>query len=74
MIWSSQFGQAMMPARTMSQDISEKQPVPNAKRRRNSIRQVLDAALSLFVRSGFDGTSMDDIAAGAGLTKGALDF
>lgn len=51
-----------------------KKRVPNAERRRNSIRQVLDAALDLFVSNGFDGTSMDDIAARAGLTKGALYF
>ncbi len=58
----------------MGQENTEKQRVPNAQRRRNSIRQVLDAALGLFVRGGFDGTSMDDIAAGAGLTKGAVYF
>ncbi len=38
------------------------------------MRQVLDAALDLFVKNGFDGTSIDDIAAHAGLTKGAIYF
>ena len=58
----------------MDQNSAKKQRVPNSERRRNSIRQVLDAALELFVTRGFDGTSMDDIAAQASLTKGALYF
>jgi len=52
----------------------KKQRVPNAERRRNSIRSVLDSALSLFVAQGYDATSMDDIAGQAGLTKGAVYF
>lgn len=48
--------------------------VPNAERRRTSIKAVLDAALALFVTRGYDATSMDDIARQAGLTKGALYF
>jgi len=52
----------------------KKQRVPNAERRRNSIRSVLDSALSLFVTQGYDVTSMDDIAGRAGLTKGAVYF
>ena len=35
-------------------------------------RQVLDAALTVFAQQGFDGASMDDVAAAAGFTKGAL--
>lgn len=35
-------------------------------------RQVLDAALAVFAQKGFDGASMDDVAAAAGFTKGAL--
>ncbi|MFK8030161.1 MAG: TetR/AcrR family transcriptional regulator [Gammaproteobacteria bacterium] len=58
----------------MSQNSAKKQRVPNSERRQNSIRQVLDAALELFVTKGFDGTSMDDIATQASLTKGALYF
>lgn len=38
------------------------------------MRQVLDAALDLFVENGFDGTSIDDVATHAGLTKGAIYF
>ena len=51
-----------------------KQRIPNAERRRTSIKSVLDAALTLFVTQGYDATSMDDIARQAGLTKGALYF
>lgn len=35
-------------------------------------RKVLDAALTVFAQRGFDGASMDDVAAAAGFTKGAL--
>lgn len=52
----------------------KKQRVPNAERRRNSIRSMLDSALSLFVSQGYDATSMDDVAGRAGLTKGAVYF
>jgi len=52
----------------------KKQRVPNAERRRNSIRSVLDSALALFVTNGYDATSMDDIARRARLTKGAVYF
>lgn len=34
--------------------------------------EVLDAALQLFVRNGFAATKVEDIAAGAGLSKGAV--
>lgn len=36
------------------------------------VRQILDAAGAVFARSGFSETRMDDIAAAAGLSKGAL--
>ncbi|MFK8014289.1 MAG: TetR/AcrR family transcriptional regulator [Gammaproteobacteria bacterium] len=58
----------------MVQTTVKKQRIPNSQRRENSVRQVLDAALDLFVTQGFDATSMDDIASQAGLTKGALYF
>ena len=51
-----------------------KQRVPNAERRKASIKSVLDSALNLFVTRGYDATSMDDIARQAGLTKGAVYF
>jgi AcrR family transcriptional regulator len=36
------------------------------------VRQILEAAGAVFARSGFSETRMDDIAAAAGLSKGAL--
>lgn len=53
---------------------ARKERIPNAERRRASIKAVLDAALTLFVTKGYDATSMDDIAGNAQLTKGALYF
>jgi len=58
----------------MPDNTVKKQRVPNAERRRASIRSVLDSALTLFVTNGYDATSMDDIAGNAGLTKGAVYF
>lgn len=58
----------------MTPNSVKKQRVPNAERRRTSIRSVLDSALTLFVTNGYDATSMDDIAGQAGLTKGAVYF
>lgn len=58
----------------MQENTVRKQRVPNAERRKSSIKSVLDSALSLFVTQGYDATSMDDIASRAGLTKGAVYF
>lgn len=58
----------------MTPNTVKKQRVPNSERRKNSIRSVLDSALTLFVTQGYDATSMDDIANQAGLTKGAVYF
>ena len=58
----------------MQENTVIKQRVPNAERRKSSIKSVLDSALSLFVTQGYDATSMDDIASRAGLTKGAVYF
>ena len=58
-----------MPANSL-----KKKRIPNAERRRSSIRSVLDAALELFVSKGFDATSMEDVARHAGMTKGAVYF
>jgi TetR/AcrR family acrAB operon transcriptional repressor len=46
----------------------------NQERREQSIEQVLDSALKLFVSKGYSATSIDDIARQAGLTKGAVYF
>ncbi len=48
--------------------------VPNEVRRARSHEAVLDAAEKLFVRKGYGATSVDEIAAKAGLTKGAIYF
>ncbi len=58
----------------MSGNPAKKQRIPNSERRRQSTKSVLDGALALFVTQGYDATSMDDIAARAGLTKGAVYF
>ena len=46
----------------------------NADRRKASIAAVIEAALKLFVDQGYSATSVDQIAAAAGLTKGAVYF
>ena len=46
----------------------------NQDRREQSTEQVLAAALKLFVSNGYAATSIDHIAAEAGLTKGAVYF
>lgn len=48
--------------------------VPNEVRRARSHEAVLDAAEELFVRKGFGATTVDEVAAKAGLTKGAIYF
>jgi AcrR family transcriptional regulator len=46
----------------------------NQERREQSVEQVLDSALKLFVSRGYAATSIDDIAGKAALTKGAVYF
>jgi AcrR family transcriptional regulator len=46
----------------------------NVERRQESTGAVLDAALDLFVSQGYQATTTAEIAARAGLTKGALYF
>jgi AcrR family transcriptional regulator len=41
-------------------------------RRPHDIDSLTDVALSVFARKGFDGASMDDVAAAAGVTKAAI--
>lgn len=47
-------------------DIPDRAPAPDTRRR------ILDAARRTFARMGYDGASIDEIAADAGLTKGAV--
>ena len=48
--------------------------VSNEERRQRSTSLILDAAERLFVESGYAATSVERIAAEAGLTKGAIYF
>lgn len=45
-----------------------------ASQRQETFDKILAAALDLFVSRGFEGTTVDEIAAAAGLTKGAIYF
>ncbi|MDB5870372.1 MAG: hypothetical protein JWP96_2704 [Polaromonas sp.] len=49
---------------------------PSTKREQSeaSIERILEAALTLMVTNGFNATKVEDIARGAGLTKGAVYF
>ena len=49
------------------QDLNEAQADGGAKR-----RQIMEGARAEFMKSGFDGTSMNDIARSAGVSKGTL--
>src|SRR5215510_9560148 len=49
------------------------EPAPRWRRRAaDRPREILDAALSVFVAKGFAGTKLDDVAAAAGISKGLL--
>ncbi|HZS36969.1 MAG TPA: TetR family transcriptional regulator, partial [Polyangia bacterium] len=46
-------------------------PSPRPKKSEETRRRVVDAALTLFRKRGFDATTMRDVAAAAGLSLGA---
>jgi AcrR family transcriptional regulator len=48
------------------------QPLTRARRREMTRRHLMDAAAAVFARDGFHGASLDDVAATAGFTKGAV--
>jgi len=48
------------------------EPLTPERRRALTRSHLLDAAARVFARQGFDGASIDDIAAAAGFTKGAV--
>jgi len=48
------------------------EPLTPARRREMTRRHLLDAAAVVFARDGFHGASLDDVAATAGFTKGAV--
>jgi AcrR family transcriptional regulator len=48
------------------------EPLTPERRRAMTRSHLLDAAARVFARQGFDGASIDDVAAAAGFTKGAV--
>lgn len=48
------------------------EPLTRDRRREMTRRHLLDAAAAVFARDGFHGASLDDVAATAGFTKGAV--
>ena len=48
------------------------EPLTRARRREMTRRHLMDAAAAVFARDGFHGASLDDVAATAGFTKGAV--
>jgi AcrR family transcriptional regulator len=48
------------------------EPLTPARRREMTRRHLLEAAATVFARDGFHGASLDDVAATAGFTKGAV--
>jgi len=49
-------------------------PKTNRESRQDSVERIYHSALRLFVQQGYRSTSIDEIAAGAGLTKGGVYF
>lgn len=53
--------------------ITSEEPAPRWRRRAaDRPREILDAALTVFVTKGFAATKLDDVAAAAGISKGLL--
>jgi AcrR family transcriptional regulator len=66
---------SMMNARGKVQTLKKKgSGADNEKRKRLTQRAIVDTAAELFARDGFGATSLDDIAAMLGVTKGALYY
>jgi AcrR family transcriptional regulator len=53
-------------------DTGETAPMTRAERRDQQTQRILDAAKTCFVRSGFQGASMQEICAEAGMSPGAV--
>lgn len=58
----------------MSSQPSDQQSDPARRPSRRTRDQILDVALELFTRHGYDGTSIRDIAEAMGMTKSALYY
>jgi TetR/AcrR family transcriptional regulator len=54
--------------------VSPKKREQNEKLREMRRLQILDAALSAYIEKGYNGTDMDEVAAGAGLAKGLVYY
>lgn len=65
----TQFGN--IPA-LMDAEADEAAPLTRAERRDQQTQRILESAKACFVRSGFQGASMHDICAEAGMSPGAL--
>jgi AcrR family transcriptional regulator len=55
-----------------SRDPSPTAPLPRAQQQERTRAALVDAAATVFAREGFHAASLDDIAAAAGFTKGAV--
>ena len=66
----------MSPERSLKRTAVATARAPQTKeeQRRASIEKLLAAALALFVTRGYHATSVEEVAARAGLTKGAVYF
>lgn len=63
----------MTPARKGPTTATEQAERPTVQRRPKDVRRrLLDSAITVFARDGFHAATLDDIAAQAGLTKGAI--
>lgn len=68
--------------RQVRKPVAEPRPGPPAERKRGSFtfieearrRQILDAALTLFAERGYDRTSLTDLAAAIGVSKGVVSY
>lgn len=55
-------------------NLEQKKPNRKEEQRISSTESILNSAIGLFVRNGYRATTIDQIAAKAGLTKGAIYF
>lgn len=61
-------------ARSPRSTTQRAKPRTNRESREDSVNRIYHSALRLFVQQGYRSTSIDEIAAGAGLTKGGVYF
>jgi AcrR family transcriptional regulator len=59
---------------SLSSQVPAKKSLTNQELREISVVKIYNSALSLFVEQGYHATTVDQIAAGAGLTKGGVYF